>query len=161
MRSVTTRFSPGLLFAPWRRVSAGRVALIAALAAALLVVPAVGAAKTRILPPRSALAAARGYLRALKTEQGSKVCPLVTQATKRAFIDQARADGLKVSRCEPAADHDLRKVGRVLGAFRIIHVVVHGRVAYATVNDAAVSDSGNDEFLLRKTRAGRWLVDDS
>src|SRR5690242_8059106 len=37
----------------------------------------------------------------------------VSDATKRAFIDSARADGLKVHRCEPAVDHDLHNVGRV------------------------------------------------
>ncbi|MDQ6774946.1 MAG: hypothetical protein M3071_01720 [Actinomycetota bacterium] len=116
---------------------------------------------TTVRPPKNATAAARGYLRALKSEKGSNICPLVTEATKRAFIDQARTDGLKVSRCEPAADHDFHKIGRVLGSFHIIRVVVHRRVAYATVNDAPISDSGNDTFLLRKTRAGRWLVDDS
>jgi hypothetical protein len=135
-----------------------RLALGLGLVAATLSVPVAGA---RVLPPTSPRAAARGYLQAIRTERGSRVCPLVTKATKRAFIDSARADGLKVHRCEPAVDHDLHNVGRVLGSFHIIRVVVHGRIAYATVDDAAVSDSGNDEFMLRETRAGRWLVDDS
>jgi hypothetical protein len=139
-----------------------RHALSLGLVAAMLSVPVAGAgARARILPPKSPGAAARGYLKAIKTEKGSRVCPLVTAATKRAFIDSARADGLKVHRCEPAVDHDLYKVGRVVGSFHVIRVVVHGRIAYATVDDAAISDSGNDEFMLRENRAGRWLVDDS
>jgi hypothetical protein len=137
-------------------------AVIAGLLTALLGASAVHAtAQTKILPPKNPVAAARGYLRAIKTEKGSRICPLVTAATKRAFIDSARGDGLKVSRCEPAADHDFHKIGRVLGSFHVISVSVHGRVATAIVDDAAISDSGDGGFLLRETRAGRWLVDDS
>jgi hypothetical protein len=55
-----------------------------------------------------------------------------------------------VSRCEPAADHDFYKVGRVIGSFHVISVAVHGRVATAIVDDAPISDSGNDGFLLRE-----------
>jgi len=143
-------------------VKPGYVVSVLALVAALTVALAAGLARAaNPRPPRNAASAARGYLRALKSEQGSKICPLVSDATKRAFIDQARSDGLRVRRCEPAADHDFHKIGRVLGGFHIVRVVVHQRVAYATVNDAAVSDSGNDTFLFRKSRDGRWLVDDS
>jgi hypothetical protein len=139
MQRRATRSASGAIFARHAgaaRASAGRVAL-------------------------SAGAAGRGYLKAIKTEKGWRICPLVTAATKRAFIDSARADGLKVTRCAPAADHDFHRIGRVLGSFRVIHVEIHGRIAYATINDAQVSDSGNDTVLLRKTRAGQWLVDES
>jgi hypothetical protein len=164
MQRWATRLASGAVCVRHARaasVSACRVALIAGLAAGLLAVPAAAGQRTRIIPPRSAAAAARGYLKAIKTEKGWRICPLVTAATKRAFIDSARADGLKVTRCAPAADHDFHRIGRVLGSFRVIRVEVHGRTAYATINDAPISDSGNDEVLLRKTRAGRWLVDDS
>jgi hypothetical protein len=164
MQRWGTRSGSGAISARHARaasVSACCVLLIAGLAAALLVVPAAAGQRTKIVPPRSAAAAARGYLKAIKTENGWRICPLVTAATKRAFIDSARADGLKVTRCAPAADHDFHRIGRVLGSFRVIRVEVHGRIAYATINDTPVSDSGNDQVLLRKTRVGRWLVDDS
>lgn len=133
---------------------------------ALWTLPATGVASDTVRPvgprpPRNAAAAARGYLAALRSEEGWRICPLVTDATKRAFIDQARNEGVRVHSCVAAADHDFHRLGRVLGNFRVIRVTVHNRVAYATVNDAAISDSGNDIFRLLKARSGRWLVDDS
>jgi Ser/Thr protein kinase RdoA (MazF antagonist) len=105
--------------------------------------------------------AARAYLAALKTEKGSRVCPLVTRATRLAFVDEARSDGLHLRRCVPAADHALHRVGRVLGRFHVIAVEVHGHGAFATVDDEAISDSGDDTFRLLRRSDGRWLVDDS
>jgi hypothetical protein len=62
---------------------------------------------------------------------------------------------------EPAVDHSLRRLGRHLGRFRIIRVSVPGDAASATVNDVAISDSGNDSFQLKRRADGRWLVDDA
>src|SRR3954452_11481518 len=108
-------------------------------------------------PPDSASVAARGYLKAMRTEKGSRVCPLVTAATRKAYIDAARGEGGTENECESAADRELRGAGRVLRHVRIVRVSVRGDSARATVNDAAHSDSGDDTFNLTRRADGRWL----
>jgi hypothetical protein len=67
---------------------------------------------------------------------------------------------MRTASCEKPGDHQCRGARTGLAGIRVIRVVVHGREADATVNDAAISNGGNDVFTLRRATDGRWDVHD-
>lgn len=97
----------------------------------------------------------RAFLAALRSEDGSLICPLLTDETRRAMMGEAQQQGPDVSTCEAAADRLFHGVGRILGNPQSVSVVARGDVAEAT----AVFDNGTETFHLRRAAGGQWLAE--
>jgi hypothetical protein len=94
-------------------------------------------------------AAAEAYQRALGRGDGLAACKLLSH--------KGLADGGYKSLASCAREHsDVRALGR----FHVVKVTIRsgGRSADAEINDAPVSDSGNDSIGLGRY-GDRWLID--
>ncbi len=109
---------------------------------------------TRSRSERELLRDARGYLRALRSENGERICHYLTPEARRELAPAARHS----SGCAARASHDFHELGRVVGAFPIVALEVNSpNRATVVIGDALISDSGDDNFEMRRL-GRRWKV---